>query len=168
MVGSVVGTKVLDLRQSALRHIHDRVLFLAFVLTGRCSAWRWHRRHVCVLYALSRSGNICSAAALRSPARHGITFRDPSYVLSCNCTSADRVRAMSRAGQLLEPDDVTFAVLMRGYGDSDPPQWAAISALLGVMQSRYQMKPSTGAAAHSEGLDRTRHAAPASMRAAVK
>ena len=38
--------------------------------------------------------------------------------------------------------------MMRGYGDSDPPQWAAISALLGVMQSRYQMKPSTGAATH--------------------
>ena len=53
-----------------------------------------------------------------------------------------------RAGQLLEPDDVTFAVMMRGYGDSDPPQWTAISALLGAMQSRFQMKPSTGAATH--------------------
>ena len=52
---------------------------------------------------------------------------------------------MQCTGQLLEPDDVTFAVMVRGYGDSDPPQWAAISALLGVMQSRYDMNPSTGA-----------------------
>ena len=59
-----------------------------------------------------------------------------------------RGRLCSRTGQLLEPDDVTFSVMMRGYGDSDPPQWTAISALLGVMQSRYQMKPSTGAATH--------------------
>lgn len=40
--------------------------------------------------------------------------------------------------------------MVRGYGESDPPQWAAISALLGVMQSRYDMKPSTGA--HSAPL----------------
>ena len=46
---------------------------------------------------------------------------------------------------------MTFSVMMRGYGDSDPPQWTAISALLGVMQSRYQMKPSTGAATQGLG-----------------
>ena len=62
---------------------------------------------------------------------------------------ADRRAAVLRAGQLLEPDDVTFSVMMRGYGDSDPPQWTAISTLLGVMQSRFQMKPSTGAAVHA-------------------
>ena len=56
-------------------------------------------------------------------------------------------RPLRCTGQLLEPDDVTFAVMVRGYGESDPPQWTAISALLSVMQSRYDMKPSTGAAA---------------------
>ena len=49
------------------------------------------------------------------------------------------------AGKLLEPDDVTFAVLVRGYGETDPPQWAPISALLASMDARFQMKPSTGA-----------------------
>lgn len=44
---------------------------------------------------------------------------------------------------LLAPDDVTFAVLVRGYGEADPPQWAAISGLLGMMDTRFQLKPST-------------------------
>ena len=49
-----------------------------------------------------------------------------------------------RAGDLLRPDDVTFAVLVRGYGEAVPPQWTAISGLLGMMDSRFQLKPSTG------------------------
>ena len=67
-------------------------------------------------------------------------------MLAGGLAPADRRAAVLRAGQLLEPDDVTFSVMMRGYGDSDPPQWTAISTLLGVMQSRFQMKPSTGVA----------------------
>ncbi len=67
-------------------------------------------------------------------------------MLAGGLAPADRSAVVLRAGQLLEPDDVTFSVMMRGYGDSDPPQWTAISTLLGVMQSRFQMKPSTGAA----------------------
>ena len=54
----------------------------------------------------------------------------------------------SCAGDLLRPDDVTFAVLVRGYGEVVPPQWTAISGLLGMMDTRYQLKPSTG-----EGLN---------------
>ncbi|BDA44985.1 probable pentatricopeptide repeat-containing protein At4g19440, chloroplastic [Coccomyxa sp. Obi] len=44
---------------------------------------------------------------------------------------------------LLEPDDVTFSILVRGYGETEPPQWLAISGLLSKMQSRFNLKPST-------------------------
>ena len=53
-----------------------------------------------------------------------------------------------RTGDLLRPDDVTFAVLVRGYGEVVPPQWTAISGLLGMMDTRYQLKPSTGKATY--------------------
>ena len=48
------------------------------------------------------------------------------------------------ADSLLEPDDVTFSILVRGYGETEPPQWLAISGLLSKMQSRFNLKPSTG------------------------
>ena len=48
------------------------------------------------------------------------------------------------ADTLLEPDDVTFSVLVRGYGESEPPQWLAISGLLSLMSRKYDVKPSTG------------------------
>lgn len=46
-------------------------------------------------------------------------------------------------GELLQPDDVAFSVLVRGYGDAVPPQWAAISTVLGRMQNQFGMKPGT-------------------------
>lgn len=49
------------------------------------------------------------------------------------------------AGGLLQPDDVAFSVLVRGYGEAAPPQWAAISAVLARMQQQFGMKPGTGA-----------------------
>lgn len=45
---------------------------------------------------------------------------------------------------MLQPDDITFSTLVRGYGDSEPPQWAGISSVLGVMQQRFGMRPDTG------------------------
>ncbi|CAK0784238.1 hypothetical protein CVIRNUC_007442 [Coccomyxa viridis] len=44
---------------------------------------------------------------------------------------------------LLEPDDVTFSVLVRGYGETEPPQWLAISGLLSMMSRKYEVQPST-------------------------
>jgi len=44
-------------------------------------------------------------------------------------------------GELLQPDDVAFSVLVRGFGGSEPPQWAAISTVLARMQSQYGLKP---------------------------
>jgi hypothetical protein len=40
---------------------------------------------------------------------------------------------------------VTFSVLVRGYGESEPPQWLAISGLLALMSRKYDVAPSTGA-----------------------
>ena len=48
------------------------------------------------------------------------------------------------AGDLLQPDDVTFSVLMRGYGEMKPPSWLLISGLLKMMEKQFQMKPSLG------------------------
>lgn len=48
------------------------------------------------------------------------------------------------AGELLQPDDVTFSVLMRGYGEMNPPSWVLISGLLKMMEKQFQMKPSLG------------------------
>ncbi len=48
------------------------------------------------------------------------------------------------AGGLLQPDDVAFSVLVRGYGEAAPPQWAAISVVLARMQQQFGMKPGTG------------------------
>lgn len=57
---------------------------------------------------------------------------------------ASKTTALVNAGSLLEPDDVTFSVLVRGYGESEPPQWLAISGLLSQMSRKYDVKPSTG------------------------
>ena len=55
-----------------------------------------------------------------------------------------RHRALLHVGSLLEPDDVTFSVLIRGYGEAEPPQWLAISGLLSMMSRKYEVQPSTG------------------------
>lgn len=55
----------------------------------------------------------------------------------------DRICKCS-AGDCLQPDDITFSTLVRGYGESQPPQWAGISTVLGTMQSRFGMRPGTG------------------------
>ena len=50
------------------------------------------------------------------------------------------------AGEFLQPDDVTFSVLMRGYGETNPPSWVLISGLLNMMDKKFGMKPSLGTA----------------------
>jgi pentatricopeptide repeat protein len=44
---------------------------------------------------------------------------------------------------LLAPDEVTFSVLLRGYGDQQPPRWTAISNTLNTMERTYGLAPST-------------------------
>jgi hypothetical protein len=45
---------------------------------------------------------------------------------------------------MLVPDDVTFAVMIRGYGSSEPPKWTAISTTLNLMEGQYSRRPSVG------------------------
>ena len=47
-------------------------------------------------------------------------------------------------GDMLEPDDITFSTLVRGFGDSEPPQWGGISSVLAMMQQKFGMKPGSG------------------------
>ena len=48
------------------------------------------------------------------------------------------------SGALLQPDDITFSILLKGYGDCIPPRWVAISSLLHMMDQKFNMQPSTG------------------------
>lgn len=45
------------------------------------------------------------------------------------------------AGSFVEPDDVVFAVLIRGYGlASNPPDWTAVARLLSRMQTEFDVQ----------------------------
>lgn len=45
------------------------------------------------------------------------------------------------AGSFVEPDDVVFAVLIRGYGlSSNPPDWTAVARLLSRMQTEFDVQ----------------------------
>lgn len=39
-------------------------------------------------------------------------------------------------GDFLQPDEVSYAVLLRGYGSKDPPDWVKIDACLGAMKTK--------------------------------
>lgn len=48
---------------------------------------------------------------------------------------------MCTAGSFVEPDDVVFAVLIRGYGlSSNPPDWTAVARLLSRMQTEFDVQ----------------------------
>lgn len=49
------------------------------------------------------------------------------------------------AGDFLQPDEVTFAVLLRGYGALDPPDWVKIDATLTAMRTKYNLEPTASA-----------------------
>uniref|UniRef100_A0A061SD09 Pentacotripeptide-repeat region of PRORP domain-containing protein n=1 Tax=Tetraselmis sp. GSL018 TaxID=582737 RepID=A0A061SD09_9CHLO len=42
-------------------------------------------------------------------------------------------------GSVLEPDTVSFAVLVRGYGAEDPPRWGTIAGILNRMVQDYSL-----------------------------
>ena len=65
----------------------------------------------------------------------------------CPTNTVNSVTSLSGdAGEFLQPDDITFSVLMRGYGEMSPPSWPLISGLLRMMDKKYAMKPSIGKA----------------------
>jgi hypothetical protein len=47
------------------------------------------------------------------------------------------------AGSFLQPDEVSFAVMLRGYGASNPPAWPQIDAWLSRMRTQYGMEPTS-------------------------
>lgn len=75
----------------------------------------------------------------------GMRSRRTSCVYMNMCEYRLESVFLNAAGALLEPDDITFSTLVRGYGEAEPPQWAGISTVLGVMQQRFGMRPGTGA-----------------------
>lgn len=48
------------------------------------------------------------------------------------------------AGNGLEPDEITFAILLRGYGNQKPPAWSQITRLLSLMVADYGCQPDIG------------------------
>ncbi|GAX76186.1 hypothetical protein CEUSTIGMA_g3630.t1 [Chlamydomonas eustigma] len=44
-------------------------------------------------------------------------------------------------GEFLIPDEVTFAVLLRGYGNRSPPDWPRIDATLSTMRNKFGISP---------------------------
>eukprot|EP00798_Chlamydomonas_sp_ICE-L_P004630 gene4630-14822_t len=44
-------------------------------------------------------------------------------------------------GELLTPDEVSFAVLLTGYGNKQPPDWPQIDATLGSMRRDHGIEP---------------------------
>lgn len=45
-------------------------------------------------------------------------------------------------GEFLQPDVISFCVMIKGFGDQDPPRWTAISDLLKTMGTTYKLTPS--------------------------
>lgn len=48
------------------------------------------------------------------------------------------------AGDFLTPDEVTFAVLLRGYGNKSPADWTRIDGTLTTMRLKYNIEPTSG------------------------
>lgn len=44
-------------------------------------------------------------------------------------------------GELLQPDEVAFMVMIRGYGDEYPPRWTNIATVLSTMEHSYGIIP---------------------------
>jgi hypothetical protein len=45
------------------------------------------------------------------------------------------------AEDFLQPDEITFAVLLRGYGSQNPPAWQSIDSVLTSMKNTYGIEP---------------------------
>ena len=52
--------------------------------------------------------------------------------------------ALYDAGNGLEPDEITFAILLRGYGNQKPPAWSQITRMLSLMVAEYGCQPDIG------------------------
>lgn len=46
-------------------------------------------------------------------------------------------------GDFLQPDEITFAVMLRGYGNQNPPNWQKIDSVLTQMKMTYGLEPTS-------------------------
>lgn len=94
------------------------------------------------LPGFSQSGSFANAIA-REVA--GVLFREVQRPDDSTCVIGRASSLfMCATGAYLQPDDVTFSILVKGYGECNPPRWLAISSLLNLMDNKYNMQPSTG------------------------
>ncbi|GLC43558.1 hypothetical protein PLESTF_001283800 [Pleodorina starrii] len=84
-------------------------------------------------------------SALASLANLGIQPDTPAATALVQACSRDMDLAQSifdeMFGELLTPDEVSFAVLLRGYGALNPPDWPRIDATLTTMRMKYGIEP---------------------------
>ena len=99
--------------------------------------------------ALGRAGRLREAIQqLASLAKLGIQpdTQAATALVSAAARAGDMATAQSifdeLFGGLLQPDEVTFSVLLRGYGAADPPAWTAIDATLSTMRNVHGLSPS--------------------------
>jgi len=97
---------------------------------------------------LGRQGKPKEAVAeLAAMARLGVqpdTQSATALVDACmRCSKVDMAESVFHElfGELLVPDEVTFSVIVRGYGDQQPPRWTAISNALTAMEREHGITP---------------------------
>jgi pentatricopeptide repeat protein len=54
-------------------------------------------------------------------------------------------------GDFLQPDEISFAVLLRGYGMKSPPDWVGIDRVLSMMRSKFGLEPTASGWRYTHG-----------------
>ncbi|KXZ55042.1 hypothetical protein GPECTOR_3g201 [Gonium pectorale] len=96
--------------------------------------------------ALGASGRVREAiSALAGLANLGIQPDTRAATALVQACSRDMELAQSifdeMFGEFLTPDEVSFAVLLRGYGALNPPDWQRIDTTLTTMRVKYGIEP---------------------------
>ncbi|GIL55601.1 hypothetical protein Vafri_11147 [Volvox africanus] len=96
--------------------------------------------------SLGAAGRIRDAiSALAGLANLGIQPDTPAATALVQACLRDMNLAQSifdeMFGEFLTPDEVSFAVLLRGYGLLNPPDWPRIDATLTTMRAKYGIEP---------------------------
>lgn len=99
--------------------------------------------------ALGRQGKPKEAVAeLAAMARLGVqpdTQSATALIDACmRCNKVEMAESVFQElfSGMLAPDEVTFSVMVRGYGDQEPPRWTAISNALSTMERDFGITPS--------------------------
>lgn len=98
--------------------------------------------------ALGRQGKVKDAIKeLAGMARMGVQPDTLSATALVDACVRSRKMEMAESvfdelfSELLQPDEVAFSVLMRGYGDEYPPRWTSIATVLSTMEHTYDIEP---------------------------